>query len=53
MTDGQLEVQTKKTMNENEQMASELAFQHRETERLVCGCHSVVLQNSAVFVSPS
>lgn len=35
MTDSQLETTTKKTMHENEQMASELAFQNRETERLL------------------
>ena len=35
MTDGQLEDGTKETMQQNEQMASELAFQHRETERLI------------------
>ena len=34
-TDGQLEQSTKETMHHNEQMASELAYQHRETERLV------------------
>ena len=34
-TDGQLEHATKETMRHNEQMASELAYQHRETERLV------------------
>jgi len=35
LTDSQLESTTKKTMHENEQMASELAFQNRETERLM------------------
>ena len=34
-TEGQLEQSTKETMHHNEQMASELAYQHRETERLV------------------
>ena len=45
MTDGQLEVQTKQTMHENEQMASELAFQHRETERLGCFCLCLCLRS--------
>ncbi|KAJ1495134.1 hypothetical protein T484DRAFT_2219579 [Baffinella frigidus] len=35
LTDNQLEATTKKTLLENEQMASELAFQNRETERLL------------------
>mgnify|MGYP006876808868 CR=1 FL=1 len=35
LTDSQLESTTKKTMHANEQMASELAFQNRETERLM------------------
>lgn len=35
LTDNQLEATTKKTMQENEQMASELAFQNHETERLL------------------
>eukprot|EP00277_Geminigera_cryophila_P014737 CAMPEP_0179451662 /NCGR_PEP_ID=MMETSP0799-20121207/35743_1 /TAXON_ID=46947 /ORGANISM="Geminigera cryophila, Strain CCMP2564" /LENGTH=420 /DNA_ID=CAMNT_0021247199 /DNA_START=88 /DNA_END=1347 /DNA_ORIENTATION=+ len=35
LTDNHLEATTKKTMQENEQMGSELAFQNRETERLL------------------
>lgn len=35
LTDDHLEATTKKTKQENEQMGSELAFQNRETERLL------------------
>lgn len=35
LTDNHLEATTKKTVQENEQMGSELAFQNRETERLL------------------
>lgn len=35
LTDEQLEATTKKTIAENEQMASELTFQNRDTERLL------------------
>jgi len=35
LTDEQLEATTKKTITENEQMASELTFQNRDTEKLL------------------
>ena len=35
LTDEQLEATTKKTIAENEQMATELTFQNRDTERLL------------------
>lgn len=35
LTDNQLEVTTKRTIMENEQMSSELAYQSRQTERLL------------------
>mmetsp|Transcript_31038 Transcript_31038/g.73792 ORF Transcript_31038/g.73792 Transcript_31038/m.73792 type:complete len:572 (-) Transcript_31038:333-2048(-) len=35
LTDNQLEVTTKRTIMENEQMSSELAYQSRQTERLM------------------
>ena len=35
LTDNQLETTTKRTIMENEQMASELAYQSRQTENLL------------------
>ena len=35
LTDNQLEVTTKRTIMENEQMSTELAYQSRQTERLL------------------
>lgn len=35
LTDNQLEMTTKRTIMENEQMSSELAYQSRQTEKLL------------------
>ena len=40
MTDNQLDTTTKRTIAENEQMSSELAWQSKETEKLIrCAAH--------------
>ena len=48
LTDDQLEATTKRTMRENEQMAAELAYQSRETERLLLRNAKLVEENRSV-----
>ena len=48
LTDDQLEATTKRTMKENEQMAAELAYQSRETERLLLRNSKLVEENRGV-----
>lgn len=43
LTDNQLEITTKRTIMENEQMASELAYQSRQTENMLH--HNEVLRD--------
>ena len=48
MTDNQLDTTTKRTIAENEQMSSELAWQSRETEKLIRRNDKLISENSAL-----
>lgn len=48
MTDNQLDATTKRTIAENEQMSSELAWQSRETEKLIRRNDKLASENSAL-----
>ena len=48
MTDNQLDTTTKRTIAENEQMSSELAWQSRETEKLIRRNDKLTKDNSAL-----
>ena len=45
LTDNQLEMTTKRTIMENEQMSSELAYQSRQTEKLLQKNQTLVDEN--------
>ena len=54
MTDNQLDTTTKRTIAENEQMSSELAWQSKETEKLIRRNEKLVSENAALkHSSPS
>ena len=48
MTDNQLDTTTKRTIAENEQMSSELAWQSKETEKLIRRNEKLVSENAAL-----
>ena len=48
MTDNQLDTTTKRTIAENEQMSSELAWQSKETEKLIRKNDKLVAENKAL-----
>lgn len=45
LTDNQLEITTKRTIMENEQMSSELAYQSRQTEKLLQKHQKIMNEN--------
>ena len=48
MTDNQLDTTTKRTIAENEQMSSELAWQSKETEKLIRRNDKLIGENSSL-----
>lgn len=48
LTDNQLEITTKRTIMENEQMSSELAYQSRQTEKLLQKHQKTVNENASL-----
>lgn len=48
MTEDQLQLTTKRTIMENEQMASELQYQGKETERLLHRNQKLARENAAL-----
>merc|ERR1740138_412513 len=48
MTDNQLDTTTKRTIAENEQMSSELAWQSKETEKLIRKNDKLMTENASL-----